>query len=201
MPGLELTPAILGKPVIPSPGYSLQTARSNNGTPTGNLQEFVDEFERTGMAAADIYDVVRINGTRTPIKISFLGCNPGSCRKNARNSSIEIVPHIEWRRYASSGETIPSDNRIIARQKIGDVNYFAELSVHYDYRKRVRKYKVVSYRDPITAKEKSLIEFDKGTFGLDGIAIFSYGKIVAVDVEASTFKPRPGGVIDPRKEL
>ncbi|MEM9717491.1 MAG: hypothetical protein AAF826_13330 [Pseudomonadota bacterium] len=201
MPGLQVTPAILGKAVVPSPGYSMQVGRSNFRIPTGPLEEFLMEFEASGAQAATIYFNTKLggqDGRRVTAKAAFPGCTPGQCRAKASRVKLEYVPKSEWRRFAFSSETSVETIRL-AQQEIKGISYFAELTVGYDFKGRVRTFKIISYREPLTAKERAI----KRQFGraLKGVPVFQYGRIVPLGVEASTFQPRPNSDIDTRKEI
>ena len=163
------------------------------------LLDFLKEHENTGTQAADIYFKTKINGERKWMKACFPGCTPGQCKKTASKTPLKVVPPVEWERYAYSSET-SVDIFNIAHQTINGVKYFAELGVTYDYRKRVISYGVISYREPITDKERGLIRQFQGR--LKGIRVFHYGKNVSLGVDASTFRPRPNSsYVDDLKEI
>ena len=201
MPGLQVTPAILGKPIVPSPGYSMQVGRIKIKTPTGPLEEFLLEFEDSGAQAATIYFDTRLNGQKGRkvfVKAAFPGCTPGQCRAQASRTKLEVVPKEEWEQFAFSSETSIDVIRL-AQQEVNGVTYFAELTVGYDFRGRVRTYKIVSYREPLTARERAIMR-QFGGF-LKGMPVFQYGRIIPLGVEASTFNPRLNSDIDIRKEI
>ncbi|MEP4192631.1 MAG: hypothetical protein ABJN51_16205, partial [Sneathiella sp.] len=201
MPGLQVTPAILGKPIVPSPGFSMQVGRNKIKTPTGPLEEFLLEFEDSGAQAATIYFDTRLKGQKGRkifVKVAFPGCTPGQCRAQASRTKLEVVPIAEWRLFAFSSDT-DIDVIRLAQQEVNGVTYFADLTVAYDFRGRVRTYKIVSYRDPLTRKERAIMrQFGRA---LKGIPVFHYGRIVPLGVEASTFSPYPNNFIDIRKEI
>lgn len=157
MPGYRLTSALNGGPVITSPAYAIEMYNGNIGTsPPRELiwADFLARFEDTGLKPKPIYFK-----TRRPSRywrVDFPGCKPGKCEATLASTRFVSVSEDAHDKYYSLS-AITGRNRKnveILRTTLSGVNYFALLHIGYDYRGRVMKYSVSSYRGPVTAREK-----------------------------------------------
>lgn len=161
MPGYRLTAALNGGPVIKSPAYAISVYNGLLGTkPPRDLiwADFLSRFEDTGLKSTTIYF-----GSRVPKqsgkqfwRVDFSGCKPGKCGATLTSTQyVSVSQAVHDRYYSLSAITAQKGKRSeILRATLSGVNYFALLRVGYDYRGRVIKYSVTTYRDPVTAREK-----------------------------------------------
>lgn len=184
MPGLELTPEVYGKPVVVSPGYSIQVLTKGGQRVKGPLEEFLGEFEDTGTNPADVYYDSYATGAQVYYRAPFPGCLPGECKKTARQTPIYEVSSVDWERFAVSSET-DIDFIEILPEEIGGVEYFTEVNVAKDYRGRSRTYRVWTFREATSSGERRFLRDYPGT--LEGIPVFQYSRNMVLNVEASTF--------------
>ena len=163
MPDFRLTSAIIGKPVVLSPGYALRAYDNRafwlegRGGPQAVFSKFISQFDDSGLPAVNLY----INGRSNILyynthswRLRFPGCSANECIDLKNSLHFDKISQDEHDRYSSIRlGKIGRSNHQISEATLSGVAYRAKVNVFYDYQGRVIRYVVRINREGINDAE------------------------------------------------
>lgn len=204
MPGYRLTSAIAGRRVVPSNAYSLEVTNikvAGKGR-DAVFAAFIDGFGKTGLKPVTIYFEEGFGKNNTFWRATFPGCKPRKCRASIRQTGFEKTTRVEHNLYWAQLPKIRFKPREIARVTLGGIKYSARVDVAFDYKGRVIKYSVKSFREAITTNEKAWVKRSPSARrGPTPIPIQRYINNLSLGLAAETNKPNSSGDINSFKGL
>ncbi|OOY26719.1 hypothetical protein BMI90_16170 [Thioclava sp. L04-15] len=152
MPGYRLTSAIIGRPVVRSPGFAFLTVDIHEDQET-ELRKFLSQFEDTGLPQVRLY-IAEVPKDPDVWRVDFPGCEPGQCVATMERLRFVPVSKAEHDRYRASRSGFGFERHTIKTETLDGVAYEAVVVVGYDYRHRVIAYSVKTSRAAVNNIER-----------------------------------------------
>jgi hypothetical protein len=151
MPDYQLTSAIIGRPVVRSPGFAL-LLYDQSEAPQTVFSVFLSQFDESGLRAVDLY----IRGFSREFdswRLRFPGCSINECANLESGLRVDAISQQEHDRYDASLFV----RHRIAEATLSGVSYKAEVIVGYDYQSRLITYWVQTNRVAINDAEREWV--------------------------------------------
>ena len=180
LPGLQLTPARIGK------SFTIPNAYSIAGTndvlpPKEQAVSFMRRYEAQGVAPVTLF--VRQDSRKGTAywKLEFPGCAPGSCSSTIDTSKLSKASQRQYERYHPSlpGRLFEGE---IATAKIEYLHYRAELQAVFNNKNELLTYYVKVQRSARNERERNWIaRYRRGNS--TSLLFFMYSAIPAFGTE------------------
>ncbi|OOY11417.1 hypothetical protein BMG00_17025 [Thioclava marina] len=182
MPDYRLTSAIIGRPVVRSPGFALLLVNIHDD-PQTVLRKFLSQFEGTGLPQVKLYidGVPLISQTW---RVDFPGCEPGQCVATMERLRFVPISKAEHDRYRADRSGFGFERHTIKTATLDGVAYEAVVVVGYDYRHRVISYFVETDRAAINERERDWAVLNARRNLKYPIEVFRYSRNLALGVSA-----------------
>lgn len=182
MPGYRLTSAIIGRPVVRSPGFAFLIVDIRLD-PQTVLRNFLSQFEDTGLPQVNLY-IDRVPLISQTWRVDFPGCDPGQCVATMERLRFVPISKAEHDRYRAERSGFGFERHTIKTATLDGVAYEAVVVVGYDYRHRVISYFVETNRAAINDRERNWAVRNARSRKKYPIEVFRYSRNLALGVSA-----------------
>ncbi|MBC7146138.1 MAG: hypothetical protein H5U24_12140 [Thioclava marina] len=182
MPDYRLTSAIIGRPVVRSPGFAFLTVDIHEDQET-ELRKFLSQFEDTGLPQVRLY-IAEVPKDPDVWRVDFPGCEPGQCVATMERLRFVPISKAEHDRYRADRSGFGFERHTIKTATLDGVAYEAVVVVGYDYRRRVISYFVETNRAAINDRERNWAVRNARSRKKYPIEVFRYSRNLALGVSA-----------------
>lgn len=190
LPGYRITPALIGKSYTVPKAFADSVA--NGRTPDVAFAEFVGRYENTGLRQVRLYDRTRAPGrSMTYWYVDFPGCQPGNCAAALNGLTYVRTTKTQYERYSWS---IPGPifKRQVAKAKVGEFTYRAELWAIFNRQSELLKYEIKFQRSARDDRAREIDWANKNRSGVSEPLIFlSFDSFPSLGVSELEYLPDP----------